>query len=161
MPGRRVNLVIQEFLKQVSLFKDLDDDGLAQVLMGGFVKRYREGTVILAEGAPGGLLHVVRRGKVRISKVIPGVGEEALTILQPGEFFGEVEFLDGAPASANAIAHSACEVFSLPHTEIRSLMKSRPDLSARFLWAFAQTLAGRLRETDSKMAGLLSLARTL
>ncbi len=152
--------MIQEFLKQVSLFKDLDDDGLAQVLMGGFVKRYPEGAVILAEGAPGGQLHVVRRGKVRISKDIPGVGEEALTILEPGAFFGEVEFLDGAPASASAIAHSACEVFSLPHSEIRSLMRNRPELSARFLWAFAQTLASRLRETDSKMVTLLRLART-
>lgn len=153
--------MIQEFLKEVALFKDLDDDALAQVLMGGLVKRYPQGTKILEEGAPGGRLHVVQRGKVRISKVIPGVGEEALAILGPGDFFGEIEFLDGAPASANAIAHTACQVFSLPHSEIRTLMGSRPDVSARFLWAFAQTLAGRLRETNAKMGTLLGLARSL
>jgi CRP/FNR family cyclic AMP-dependent transcriptional regulator len=153
--------VIQEFLKEVALFKDLDDDALTQILMGGLVKRHREGAVILEEGAPGGRLHVVRRGQVRISKIIPGIGEEALAILGPGDFFGEIEFLDGAPASANAIAHTACEVFSLPHSEIRALMKDHPDLSARFLWAFAQTLAGRLRDTNAKMATLLGLARSL
>jgi CRP/FNR family cyclic AMP-dependent transcriptional regulator len=151
--------LIQEFLKSVPLFADLDDDDLAHLLMVGLVRRYRQGTAILSEGAPGGRLHVIHQGQVRISKVVPGIGEEALVILSPGEFFGEIEFLDGAPSSANAIAHSPCEIFTVPHEEIQGLMRSRPELSARFLWAFARTLAGRLRATNQKMATLLSLAR--
>ncbi len=151
--------MIQQFLKTVSLFRDLEDEELAQVLMVGLVKRFPEGATILTEGAPGGQLHVIHEGRVRISKVVPGVGEEALTILGPGEFFGEVEFFDGAPASAHAIAHTECEVLTIPHGEIRSLMASRPDLSARFLWAFGRTLAGRLRESNQKMASLFAIAR--
>jgi CRP-like cAMP-binding protein len=96
---------------------------------------------------------------VRISKVVPGVGEEALTILGPGEFFGEVEFFDGAPASAHAIAHSDCEVFSIPHQEVRALMESHPALCAKFLWAFSRTLAGRLRESNQKISSLFAIAR--
>jgi len=107
---------------------------------------------------PGLRLHVIRRGQVRISKMIPKVGEEALLILGPGDFFGEVEFLDGAPASANAIAHTACEVFSIPHAELKAMMHSRPELTARFLWAFGTTLAMRLRETNRKLATFLALA---
>jgi GTP cyclohydrolase II len=49
----------------------------------GMQKRYPQETVILTEGAPGGQLHVINQGRVRISKVVPGVGEEALTILGP------------------------------------------------------------------------------
>ena len=77
---------------------------------------------------------------MRISKVVPGVGEEALAILEPGDFFGEVEFFDGAPASAHAIAHTECEILSIPHQEMRALIKSRPELAARFLWAFGGPL---------------------
>src|SRR5947207_2471300 len=117
--------MIQPFLKTVPLFRELDDDELAQVLMVSLVKRYAPGSVILTEGAPGGQLHIIHQGQVRISKVVPGVGEEALTILSPGDFFGEVEFFDGSPASAHAIAHSECEILAIPHREVEGLMQSR------------------------------------
>lgn len=152
--------MIQEFLKTVPLFRELDDDELAQVLMVGLVKRHPAESVILTEGAPGGQLHVIHEGQVRISKVVPGVGEEALVILNPGEFFGEIEFFDGAPASAHAIAHTDCEVLAIPHREVLALMRSRPELSAKFLWAFARTLASRLRDTNQRMASLLAISRT-
>jgi CRP-like cAMP-binding protein len=151
--------VIQQFLRTVSLFRELDDEELTQVLMVGLVKRYPAQAVILTEGSPGGQLHVIHQGQVRISKVVPGVGEEALTILNPRDFFGEIEFLDGAPASAHAIAHTECEVLSIPHQEIRALMESRPGLSAKFLWAFGQTLARRLRDSNQRMASLFAISR--
>lgn len=151
--------MIQQFLKTVPLFRELEDDELAQVLMVGFVKRYQEGAVILTEGSPGGHLHVIHEGQVRISKVVPGVGEEAIVILQPGDFFGEVEFFDGGPSSAHAIAHEDCEILAIPHREIRVLMENRPGLSAKFLWAFARTLASRLRDTNQRMATLFAISR--
>jgi CRP/FNR family cyclic AMP-dependent transcriptional regulator len=152
--------LIQEFLRTVPLFRELDDDELIQILMVGLVKRYPEAAAILTEGESGGCLHVITEGEVRISKKVPGVGEEALTILRPGDFFGEVQFFDGAPASAHAIAHSDCEILSLPHAEVESLIRSRPGLAAKFFWAFGRTLAGRLRETNARMATLLAISKT-
>jgi CRP-like cAMP-binding protein len=152
--------LIQEFLRTVPLFRELDDDELAQILMVGMVKRYPETTHILTEGESGGRLYVITEGEVRISKEVPGVGEEALTILRSGDFFGEVQFFDGGPASAHAIAHSDCEILSIPHVEVESLIRSRPGLAAKFFWAFGRTLAGRLRETNARMATLLAISRT-
>jgi len=152
--------LIQEFLRTVPLFRELDDDELTQILMVGLVKRYPETTSILTEGESGGSLHVITEGEVRISKDVPGLGEEALTILHPGDFFGEVQFFDGAPSSAHAIAHSDCEVLSIPHAEIEGLISSRPGLAAKFFWAFGRTLAGRLRETNARMATLLAISKT-
>lgn len=151
--------MIQEFLRSVSLFRDLGDEELAHVLMVGLLKRYAQETVILTEGTPGGQLHVIHQGRVRISKVVPGVGEEALAILGPGDFFGEVEFFDGAPASAHAIAHADCEIFTIPHQEMQALMDSHPATSAKFLWAFSRTLAARLRESNQKISSLFAIAR--
>lgn len=151
--------MIQDFLRTAPLFRDLDDEGLALVLMVGLVKRYPEGASILTEGTPGGQLHVIHEGRVRISKVVPGVGEEALVILGPGEFFGEVEFFDHAPASAHAIAHSECEVLTLPHREVEALMMSHPEVGVRFLWAFGRTLASRLREMNHRIASIFAISR--
>src|SRR6185503_14822488 len=152
--------MIQQELRSSAIFRDLDDEELAQVLMAGMQKHFAQETVILTEGAPGGQLHVINQGRVRISKVVPGVGEEALTILGPGDFFGEVEFFDGAPASAHAIAHTECEILAIPHGEMRALMESRPGLTAKFLWAFGWTLAARLRETNQRLASLFAISRT-
>jgi CRP-like cAMP-binding protein len=151
--------VIQEFLRSVSLFRDLDDEELALILMAGMTRKYAQEAVILTEGMPGGQLHVIVQGRVRISKVVPGVGEEALTILGPSDFFGEVEFFDGASASAHAIAHSDCEVFAIPHQEVQAMMDTRPALAAKFLWAFSRTLATRLRESNQKISSLFAIAR--
>jgi CRP-like cAMP-binding protein len=129
--------------------------------MAGLVKRHSRGGVILQEGTPGGRLHVILEGQVRISKLLAGAGEEALTILGPRDFFGEVEFFDGAPSSAHAIAHTDCEVFSIPHREVRALMHARPGVAAKFLWAFARTLSTRLRETNEKVGTLLAISRHL
>ena len=39
-------------------------------------------------------------------------------------------------------------------------MRTRPELAAKFLWAFARTLAARLRESNQRMAGLFAISRT-
>jgi hypothetical protein len=39
------------------------------------------------------------------------------------------------------------------------LMRNRPTVATKFLWAFARTLAGRLRETDQKVSTLFAISR--
>lgn len=147
----------QEFLRTVALFRDLDDDELSRVLMAGLVRRHAEGALILREGAEGGQLCVIHEGRVRVGKVVPSVGEEALAILGPGEYFGEVEFLDGGCASAQVVAHTECEILEIPHAEVADLM-GRPELANKFLWAFARTLAHRLRESNQRIVSLFALS---
>jgi CRP-like cAMP-binding protein len=141
--------MIQEFLRTVPLFRELDDDELTHVLMAGLVRRYPEGALILKEGSEGGQLHVIHEGRVRIGKVVP---------LGPGEYFGEVELLDGGAASAQAVAHTECEILALPHSEVAQLM-ARPELANKFLWAFARTLARRLRDSNQRVVSLFVLSR--
>ncbi|MEZ4270319.1 MAG: cyclic nucleotide-binding domain-containing protein [Myxococcota bacterium] len=45
-------------------------------------------------------LHVITEGQVRISKLVPGIGEEALAILHTGTYFGEMELVDPEKPSA-------------------------------------------------------------
>jgi CRP/FNR family cyclic AMP-dependent transcriptional regulator len=151
--------MIQEFLRTVPIFRELDDEELLQVLMVGLVRLYPEGATIVTEGQSGGQLIVIHQGQVRISKVVPGVGEEALAILQPGDFFGEMELLDGSPAAAHALAHTDCEIFSIPHREVEALMAEHPGLAVKFLRAFGRRLAARVRETNQRLASLFAMSR--
>ena len=151
--------MIQNFLRSVELLSDLNDDELAHILMTGMVKRYRAGTPVVSEGAPNGQLFIIRSGQVRLSKHVPGAGEEALTILGPGEMFGEMEFFDGTPPSVHVIAHTDCDLLAIPHDEIHSMMKTDPVLSGKFLWALGRTLSRRVREGHQRMASLFAISR--
>jgi CRP/FNR family cyclic AMP-dependent transcriptional regulator len=151
--------MIQDFLRTVELFADLTDDEMAHVLMVGMVKRHRAETTIVTEGLASGHIHVIHQGSVRLSKHVPGAGEEALTILGPGEIFGETEFFDGVPPSAHVIAHTDCVVLAIPHGEVRDLIEHRPVLTGKILRALGRTLARRVRESHRQMASLFAISR--
>jgi CRP-like cAMP-binding protein len=53
-------------------------------------ERLKPGQVIFREAEPGDKMYVVLDGEVMISKLIPGVGEEALAFLGRGDYFGEM-----------------------------------------------------------------------
>ncbi len=81
-----------DFLKRVRLFEQLSTPELAEILMLGAVKEYKSEEVIFEDGSPGESFFVIYAGAVRISKVYPNMGEEALTVLGAGEFLGEMSF---------------------------------------------------------------------
>jgi CRP-like cAMP-binding protein len=151
--------MIQDFLRTVELFADLTDDELAHILMVGMVKRVRAGTAIVTEGMASGHVHVIHQGSARLSKFVPGAGEEALTILGPGEIFGETEFFDGVPPSAHVIAHTECVLLAIPHAEVRALIEHRPALTGKILGALGRALARRIRESHRQVASLFAISR--
>ena len=98
-----------EFLKRVQLFDQLSTPELAEILMLGAVKEYKSGEVIFEDGSPGDSFFVIYDGAVRISKMYPNMGEEALTVLGAGDFLGEMSFFDSEPRSARAGGARGCK----------------------------------------------------
>jgi len=148
-----------EFLKGVRLFQGLDNDQLAEILMLGMVKDYKKGTVIFEEGAKGDRFYIVYTGAVRISKIYQHMGEEALTIIGPGDFLGEMSFFNEEQRSARAVAQDDAQLLELRNADLRSHLETRPDVALRFLWAFCRTLSQRVRETNEKFSALFAISR--
>ena len=112
-----------EFLKGVGLFEGLNNDQLAEILMLGMVKDYKTGAVIFEEGAQGDRFYIVYTGAVRISKIYEDMGEEALTVIGPGDFLGEMSFFNEEKRSARAIAHEDAQLLELRNADLRSHLR--------------------------------------
>src|ERR1035437_4587922 len=88
-------------LTKVSLFADLPAVYLRRIASLGVEENFARGTPVFAEGTPGDKLFVILSGSVRISRQVPGMGEEALAILKTGDYFGEMALIDDFPRSAD------------------------------------------------------------
>jgi CRP-like cAMP-binding protein len=148
-----------EFLRRVRLFESLDVPELAEILMLGMVKEFAKDDVIFEDGAPGDSFYVIYDGSVRISKVFQHMGEEALTILGAGEFFGEMSFFDDEPRSARAVAHEGVKLLEIKNSELKRHLADRSEVALKFLWAFARTLSQRVRDTNDKFSALFTISR--
>jgi len=55
-------------------------------------------------------MFVIEKGRVRISKTMPGIGEEALAILETRQYSGARAVIEDSLRWADAIAHLTCAV---------------------------------------------------
>ena len=114
--------------------------------------RFESGSSLFEEGDEGHEMYVVLEGKALISKYIPGAGEEALAILERGDFFGEMSLIDGEPRSADARAHEGpVTVLALDQGTIQEMLALDPEASLEFLKLLCRLIAKRLREIDEKV----------
>ena len=145
-------------LKKVSLFEGLTAPQLGKVAALLKERTVPAGQHIFKEGESGDEFYVVLDGKVRISKMVQGVGEEALAILVPGAYFGEMALVDDTPRSADALAHVGCTLGVLRREDFDQLMFMDKEIAYSVLWTFVRTLSVRLRETNDKIKGFFALS---
>lgn len=147
-----------ELLKKIRLFDGLTDDELRQVRRICQEEAVPKGTVIFQEGTFGDKCYIVLDGEVRISKFIPGVGEEALAVLKPGDYFGEMALIDDFPRSAHAIANTNIDLLTISKSEMDELLFFNKEIAYKMLWTFCRTLSARLRETNEKIAAFFAMS---
>lgn len=76
-----------EPLQRAELFQGLKPAALELLLAIAAKEDYPKGTFLFHHGDSGERLYLILEGKVRISRNVGGMGEEALAILGPGEIF--------------------------------------------------------------------------
>jgi CRP/FNR family cyclic AMP-dependent transcriptional regulator len=149
-----------DFLREIELFRNLEEAHLVHLRSILVPQEVPAGTVLFREGGHAERLYVIFKGRVRISKVLKGMGEEALAILEEGTYFGEMELIDpSVRAAAQAIAHTDCLFYTFPFEQLRQLLRSDKDLAISFLWNMVHTLSHRLRATNDKVTAMFTLAR--
>lgn len=147
-----------DVLRNLQIFGGLSNDELELVAELCEQKTYVSGEQIFREGEPGNRLFIVAEGEVRISRQIPGAGEEALAVLKAGAMFGEMAVFDRSERSTDAISHGGTRVITISRAEFEMLLDFHRDLAYKVLWSVVRVLSSRLRATNDSLRSVLAMS---
>jgi len=119
----------KEHLANVSLFNDVPEVVLDEMLAKAATMAFIAGDVIVGEGDSGNALYVILDGEVLI-KDIDKDPDVILATLTTGDFFGEMALLGEFTRTANVEAKSSCVLLRITHKTITTAAKKHPGLYA-------------------------------
>ncbi|XP_032190603.1 cGMP-dependent protein kinase 2 isoform X3 [Mustela erminea] len=95
----------RNFLRSVSLLKNLPEDKLTKIIDCLEVEYYDKGDYIIREGEEGSTFFILAKGKVKVTQSTEGHDQpQLIKTLQKGEYFGEKALISEDVRSANIIA---------------------------------------------------------
>jgi CRP-like cAMP-binding protein len=149
---------VPDLLRNVAIFKDLDDSELGEVAEKCKEEKYESGAYIFREGEAGNRLYLIVSGEVRISRDVPGSGEEALAVLKPGALFGEMSVFDRSERSTHAISNGGCTLLTITRPDFEMMLDFNREMAYKVLWACVRLLSGRLRQTNDSLRSFLAMS---
>ncbi len=108
---------------------------------GGAYKKVTAGEIIFTEGQSCSFYHQLISGSIRWVSIGDEGKDTVLSIIEPGESFGEYPLFDDEPFLATAIAASDSIIIRLHKPTFLQLLKENSELN----FAFTQLLSKRLR----------------
>jgi CRP/FNR family transcriptional regulator len=96
-------------------------------------------------------MYVILRGKVRVSRPADPGRENLLTLLGPGDLFGELTLFDPAPRKATATAITDVSLAEFTASAMQAWLAAEPEAS----WHFLRLMARRLRRVNDALENLL------
>ncbi len=143
-------------------------DVSSRVLVEQYGRPFVQGEILFREGEAATEAFLLHQGRIRLLKRVRMV-ERSLSVLRPGDLFGEGALLDNALRSSTAVALSDGVALQLDKVALRGIVERFPLLSERILTQLVRRLRDAedqievlmLRDTQSKVvSALLKMAKS-
>lgn len=143
----------QAILRGHWLFSKLDARIIDRLSACMLSRTFKRGMTIFTKGDESTNLFAVGSGTVRIS--VPSVDGRAavFNLLEAGDIFGEIALLDGQPRTADAVAVTDCNLFTIERRDFLPLVANNAELSFKLI----EVLCARLRHTTEQVEDILFL----
>ena len=141
----------QEVIRKAPLFTALDDVAAASLLANMVSVKISKGSALFAEGDEGDQLYVIAEGKLKLGTSSGDGRENLLSILGPGEMFGELSLFDPGPRTSTATAVTDAKLLSLGQEKLLPWLAENPKVALQLLARLAQ----RLRRTNEAVGDLV------
>jgi CRP/FNR family cyclic AMP-dependent transcriptional regulator len=137
---------LTRFLAQTELCADFAPEAIATLAAWLEVLSVPEDEVLFEEGTLGSAFYVVLEGAVSIRRAMPTGPEHELALLHPGESFGEMALVDGAPRMASAVAETDVLLARLSRERFEERLQAGDAVATALLRSMSRTLCARQRE---------------
>jgi CRP/FNR family cyclic AMP-dependent transcriptional regulator len=149
-PNAGVSLTI---LRAMPIFEMLDDEYLRPLIHVSTLRHIPRHTVVLHAGDRTDNIYFVLSGVLKVL-ISDEVGREViLSMLGPGELFGEMGVLDDHPRSATVLAVEPSELVVIGKADFKQCLAENPDVS----FFIMRNLTKRLRLADRNIESLALL----
>jgi CRP/FNR family cyclic AMP-dependent transcriptional regulator len=151
--GSKVPLVSteQDVVRKAPLFTALDEAAATSLRTSMDSVKIAKGSVLFAEGDEGDHLYVIVEGKLKLGTSSGDGRENLLSILGPGEMFGELSLFDPGPRTSTATAVTDAKLLSLGQEKLIPWLAENPQVALQLLARLAQ----RLRRTNEAVGDLV------
>jgi len=133
----------EKLLAQVSIFRRLDPQQLAELAKYAEMRTYEPGQVVAAENDVAEALHVVVSGTLNVSKASPGREPVVSSSLESGQYCCEMALLEDVPRPASIVAANPTTCLTLRKTRFQEALAAHPSIAVAVVFA----VSGRLRDT--------------
>src|SRR5256885_11166533 len=139
--------------RKFSLFAELDERELSSVAAVAKTRRYAKADVVFHADEGGDVFCLIREGQVRGPMTWPEGKEIILSMLGPGDFFGEMALLDNEPRSATVIATEALDVVTIWRSDFLQILQENFSIAKKVL----AELSKRLRNASNRIESLATM----
>lgn len=143
-------------LRKVPLFANLDDRVLNEIAGHIRCRRFAPEEALFLEGDPGQVLYIVLSGSVRVQKTIPSGDTLYIATCGPGEQFGELALIDGAPRMADVITAEPTELLMLDREDFLHCLATQFSACITIM----SSLSDRLRSSAVRLESYQRLSVT-
>ncbi len=149
-----------EWLNGVELFRALTDAERRTLAEHLTATLFAAGDLISRQGNVAHWLYLLTEGRAEVLLEDADGRRHALATLKPGEIFGEMGLMTGAPRSATVVAATDCTCYRLDKASFEQILHARPSLAEDFshVMAARRVALDSLRQELDEHAGAQSLA---
>ncbi len=139
------------YLSKFNLFKGMTSQEMGMVEKMTTMKSFRKKEPIYLMGQPGKSVYLLKKGVVKISRILLDGRELVLALLKAGEIFGELEAVNEEDRQAQAEAHDDVMICVMNREDFLKVMQSKPDLGTRL----NKIIGFRRRVIENKLENLI------
>ncbi|MCM2266477.1 MAG: SulP family inorganic anion transporter [Elusimicrobiales bacterium] len=142
-------------LAEIDFLREMDELSLADLRVVFKELHVPAGKPIFVRKGHGEELFLIRRGEVRIVLPLKSTHRQHhLAVFGPGDFFGEVAFLNRTPRTADAIALRDTDLYVIGRPAFDQIASRNPVVGSAFYQRLATVVALRLRDADRELRRL-------
>lgn len=116
---------------------------------GGQKKNYKKNVVVISEGESSSSFYLVKSGRVKVFLDDEQGKEIVLSVLGPGEYFGEMSLIDDEARSAGVTTLEDCALVVISRENFRKALLDNPDLSFQIMLGLSKKLRAATKKIGS------------